>query len=283
MRRASADRPFDVTTKQLVELHPADWLSYIGLPRGPVEVVNADLATVTAGADRVLRVHGRRPYLGHVEFQSGYEADLGERTLQYSVLLRRRHHLPVRSVIVLLRPAADGPAMTGRLQWRRPDGRSYLTFHYDIVRAWERTVEELLAGGLGTLPLAPLADVRQETLPGVILRMEERIDREAEPGEAGLLWTATYLLMGLRYPRELAARLLRGVRAMKDSVTYQAILEEGETAAARRILLRQGSKRFGPCPPALQATIEGITSVDRLEQLAERLLDAESWEKLLAE
>ena len=36
-------KPFDVTTKQLVELHPADWLAYAGLPPAPVDVVDADL------------------------------------------------------------------------------------------------------------------------------------------------------------------------------------------------------------------------------------------------
>jgi hypothetical protein len=33
--------------------------------------------------------------------------------------------------------------------------------------------------------------------------------------------------MGLRYPTELITRLLEGVQTMKESTTYQAILQEG--------------------------------------------------------
>jgi hypothetical protein len=34
----------------------------------------------------------------------------------YSTLLRARHGVPVRSSLVLLRPAADGPELTGVLE-----------------------------------------------------------------------------------------------------------------------------------------------------------------------
>ncbi|MCS6861010.1 MAG: DUF4351 domain-containing protein [Abditibacteriales bacterium] len=74
---------------------------------------------------------------------------------------------------------------------------------------------------------------------------------------------------------------------MKESVTYQAILEEGRTEGktreARTILLLQGTKRFGPPSEETRAALEAITSVERLEYLAQRLLDVSSWEELLGE
>jgi hypothetical protein len=135
---------------------------------------------------------------------------------------------------------------------------------------FDATTKELVA-------LAPAV------LPGMIRRMEERIDREAPPERAGVLWTATYVLMGLRYSDEFAEMLLRGVGAMKESVTYQAIIREGRVAEAQAILLRQGTKRFGTPPDATRAVIEGIAAIDRLELLLDRVLDVESWEELLAE
>jgi len=42
------------------------------------------------------------------------------------------------------------------------------------------------------------------------------------------LWTATYVLMGLRYDLALAGELLKGVLAMEESVTYQEIIRKGE-------------------------------------------------------
>jgi predicted transposase YdaD len=290
-RCGAVPKPFDATTKHLVEARPAAWLEYAGLPRADVDVIDADLSTVTADADRVLRVNAPAPWLAHLEFQAGYDRDLGERTLQYNVLLHRRHGLPVQSVVLLLRPEADGPEMTGVVQHRLPWGDLYHEFRYQVVRAWQKPVEAVLSGGLGTLPLAPLSDVSRAALPGVIDRMKERIRREAPPDEAGLLWTATYVLMGLRYPENVTEQLLQGVRDMKESVTYQAILAEGRAeglaqgraAEARAILLRIGGKRFGPPSAQTRAAIEGVTSVERLELLTERLLDVESWDELLAE
>lgn len=39
--------PFDATTKELVRLHPEDWLTLLGLPPASCELVDADLATVS--------------------------------------------------------------------------------------------------------------------------------------------------------------------------------------------------------------------------------------------
>ncbi len=65
---------------------------------------------------------------------------------------------------------------------------------------------------------------------------------------------------------------------MEESTTYQEILEQ----EARRIILRQGSKRFGPPDARTQAALDAIVSREQLEELAERLLEVESWNELLA-
>jgi predicted transposase YdaD len=206
------------------------------------------------------------------------------------VLLYGRHDLPVHTAVVLLRPEADDPGLTGTVAYQSPHGRGGLEFRYQVVRVWQRPVETLLAGGLGTMPLVPLSDVPRQALPGAIHRMEERLSREAPPADAAKLWAATYILMGLRYRPEFAAQLLKGVRAMKESSTYQAILAEGraegraegQAVEARKILLRQGTKRFGSPDARTQSAIEAISDVERLEQLTERLLDVSSWDELLA-
>lgn len=275
-------KPFDVTVKHLLEAYPGAWLAYLGLnATGPVDLIDADLATVSAEADKMMRVNDALPWLVHVELQASYDPTLGQRLLRYNVLLDSRHGLPVQSVAVLLRPTADGSALTGRVERRLPGRRRYLEFEYDVVRVWEQPVETALAGGLGTLPLAPLADVSPAALPAVIRRMDERVSREASVAEAALLWTATYLLMGLRYHPDTTKQLLQGVRAMRESSTYQAIVIEGRIEEAQTILLRQGRKRFGPPDPRTIATLEAITELGRLERLSERLLEVSNWDELL--
>ena len=77
----------------------------------------------------------------------------------------------------------------------------------------------MLAGDLATLPMAPLAAEAPQRLPEIVRRIDERLRGEATPEQAGVLWTATYVLMGLRYPQSLTRQVLQGVRAMRESVT----------------------------------------------------------------
>ena len=69
--------------------------------------------------------------------------------------------------------------------------------------------------------------MQKADLPAVVAQMKQRFDREA-PSQAKELWSAAYILMGLRYESAMVQSLLRGVVNMKESSTYQAILEEGE-------------------------------------------------------
>lgn len=288
-------KPYDATTKYLLESDPAGWLEYVGLGRpASASIIDADLATVTSEADKVIRANDPSPWLGHVELQSSRDAGLPDRLLRYNVLLRARHGLSVQSAVILLRPEADHPELSGINRHHHVSGECYLEFRYHVVRVWEMPVEEVLAGPLATLPLAPMARVGMDQLPQVIRRMEERFQAESSPSDAAIFWTATYILMGLRFPSEVSQHLLQGVRAMKESATYQAILQEGREAGveegrqegraeeARSLILRLGCKRFGTASPEVEAALGAVTDLERLERMGDRLLEVESWNDLLA-
>jgi hypothetical protein len=54
-------RPFDATMRELFELEPAAWLEFLGVPvpdPGQVTVIDSNLSTVTAEADKVVYVGG---------------------------------------------------------------------------------------------------------------------------------------------------------------------------------------------------------------------------------
>jgi hypothetical protein len=191
--------------------------------------------------------------------------------------------LPVDSVVVLLRPQANLRAINGRYRRRLPGAaRPYLSFRYRVVRVWKLPVKTVLRAGLSVLPLAPISAVGENALPGVIDRMAHRLDAEADPTTASELWTATKVLLGLRYEAAFVEHLLQRVRAMKESTTYQAIKEEGRVEADRRLVLRVGEHRFGTRPTAEQrAVIEAITDAARLEELVVRAGDVHTWADLL--
>jgi predicted transposase YdaD len=288
VQQGAGPRPFDVTTRRLIESDPVGWLTWLGLPvDGPVQPLDSEVSTVLAEVDKVLEVGGPSPWLAHIEVQTGRDPDLPARMLQYHVLLRYRDKKPVESTVVLLRPDADGPELSaGRLDLHGVTGAQTVAFWFRVVRIWERPVDELLNGGLGVLPLAPIAAVEPERLPEVIRRMGERFEHEAPPSLVGDLWAATDLLLGLRYDRDLAQHLLRGVRGMRESATYQAILEEGrvegEARGARRVLLALGTSRFGAPDVGTAAAIERLDNPDVLDRLALNVHQTSSWQELLA-
>lgn len=288
-------KPFDAATKRLVEADPMAWLRFLGLPGEQAELIDADLATVVAEADRILRVTNP-DYLAHFEMQATYRVDMGDRMLFYNVVAYYKYRLPIESAVVLLRKEADGPALSGSVSY------GSLDFRYRVLRVWEKPSEELLNGPLALLPLAPLTDDSVSDLPGIVRSMETRISTEAPIEDRGMLWTTTFLLLGLKYDPEFSRRLLQGVMEMKESSTYQYILqegmqkgmqeglregekrgrEEGRLEEARRLLLLLGTKRFGGPDRKTQATLDKIASPQQLEQMAARLLEVESWQELLS-
>lgn len=192
-----------------------------------------------------------------------------------------------------LTPSAETPAtrLTGSLRFDGPDGSMVVEFRYQVLRVWEQIAEELLAGSLALLPLATLTDDAQSILPSVVSRMQQRIDAEATEQQARELWASTYLLMGLRYKTSIIDTLLKGVRQLEESTTYQSLLARGEAkgeikgrlAEARRMLILLGNKRLGAPSDAVQARLAAITSRERIENLALNVSDVETWDDLLAE
>lgn len=287
-------RPFDAALKDLIETYPADWLPLAGLKiSAPIGVIDADVSAITAAADKVLTIKENPSWLLHFELQSSREIDLAERLHWYNALLRHRHGRRVRTVLFLLRPAADGPDLAGVFEQQFPGEPAHDVFRYQVVRVWQVPVQALLAGGLGTLPLAPISAVAEADLPLVVRQIDDRLQREASPEQAGVLTTAALVLTGLRLPREQAIQLFRGVRFMsvvKDSSVYEWFLEEGVSKGmsqgmiqgTRKVILHLGQKRFGPPDAGIVAALDAITDLSRLERMSERLLDAASWQEVLA-
>jgi predicted transposase YdaD len=283
-------KPFDATLKQLVDAYAADWLTFLrprlGLPEGTTfEPLDADLSTVSLQADKLFRLTGPAAGLIHLELQASAEADLPDRLLVYNVLAAYRYGGPVQTVVLLLRREANASTITGMLQRRLTNGRLYHEFRYDFVRLWELSAEEFLAGPLGTLPLAALTDAAAAMLPAVFNRIDDGFGHEAGAA-AGTLRAALYVLLGLRYDRQQIDQLYRGVRGMEESVTYQAIVEKGSARGRRelalRIIRRLGREKLGAPDAAAESALAAIDDPDRLERIADRILEAADWADLLA-
>ncbi len=109
-------KPFDATTRKLFEMGPAEWARFLRVgfaDSSRVSVIDSNISTVIAEADKVLWIAESEPWIEHVEFQAGRDVGLPNRVHHYNTNLWHAHDVPVHSTILLLRPAADGPELTG--------------------------------------------------------------------------------------------------------------------------------------------------------------------------
>ncbi len=278
---------FDATLKDLVRRRPADFSEGFRLHGpGTPTVANVDLALVSAATDVVLAFGDPPSALVDLNFQTSSDPSLVERLLLYNALLHYRYKAPVHSLLVLLRPAADGPQLTGRLRYRGQGRRGQTDFRYEVIRLWQVPVKRLLRAKLGILPLAVLGRLppgvrTEQALAQVIRTIQQRVEREMPTDQAKLALTSSYILSGLRIDRETGLRLFKGVRDVRESTTYQQILDEGRVEARREMLLEVGIERFGPPDEGVAAVVAGISDLDRLKRMARRLVRVVSWQDLL--
>jgi hypothetical protein len=283
-------KPYDATVKDLAAQEPAGFVACFDGPTDrSVTLLNVDLSTVTTAADVVFGIGDPLTEILHLDAQAGASATKHLDVLAYNVLLHRKYGIPVHSSVLLLREQAAHPNMTGSVQYAARPERGRMDFGFEVIRLWEIPAEQLLRSSLVTAPLAVLGKLPEtlgltDGLAAVVRQLAERLEREAAGTQADRLLTAAYILTGLRLkaPDEVR-RLFQGASiAMRESVTYQAILEEGRVEELHRVILRQGRLRFGDADETVRHEIEAIRDIETLEELTDGLVTVSSWDELMA-
>jgi hypothetical protein len=279
---------FDATLKDMGRESPLDFLAAFDRPPTvPVKLLNVDLSTVTTAADLILGLGDPLEEIIHLDFQSSAAAWKHADLMVYNALLFAHYHVPVHTIVLMLRPEAAHANMKGTVYYAPRPGRGSMNFTYELVPLWKRPAQELLAADLGVVPLAVLGRLPtdlplEDGLVTVAQRIVERLSKEAPPDRAKKLLTDAFLLTGLRVRRDIAARIFRGVRVMHESDTYLAILDEGQEMGARALILVFGEERVGPPDESVKEQLQAITDMPRLKRMGRRAATATSWQEILA-
>jgi hypothetical protein len=278
---------FDATLKDMGRESPHGFLAAFDRPpSSPVKLLNVDLSTVTTAADVILGLGDPLEEIIQLDFQSSAAAWKHGDLLVYNALLFVHYHVPVHTVIILLRPEAAHGNLNGVIRYAPRPGRGSMDFSYEVVRLWERHAEELLGGDLGVAPLAMLGRLPEQLsledgLTAIAQRVVERLTKEAPPDRAKKLLTDAFLLTGLRVRRDVAARIFGGVRAMQESDTYLAILDEGQEKFAREAILLFGEERFGTHEEWVKVQLNNVMDLEHLRRMVRRAAKAASWQEIL--
>jgi predicted transposase YdaD len=151
---------------------------------------------------------------------------------------------------------------------------------FEVIRLWEQPASIFLES-VGLYPFASLAqtDDPELVLREVAARIEEIPKRKLQADISAM----SYILAGLVLDQDLVGRIIRR-DIMRESVTYQEILAEGEVkgktqglaegrvAEAKSLTIRLLTRKLGNVSPTLLAKIE-VLPLERLELLGEDLLD----------
>lgn len=211
---------FDATLKDMGRDSPQGFLAAFDRPPTvPVKLLNVDLSTVTTTADLILGLGEPLEEIIQLDFQSSAAAWKHADLLVYNALLFAHYHVPVHTIIVLLRPEAGHANLNGILRYAPRPQRGNMEFRYEIVRLWERPAQELLAADVSVTPLAMLGRLPEnlpleDGLAAVAGQVVERLTREVPPERVKKLLTDALLLTGLRVRRDVAKRIFRGVLVM---------------------------------------------------------------------
>ena len=292
-------KPFDATLNALIDLRPADWANsfarLVGIPPGPSVSLDTDLAT-TLQADKLFRIDGAKPSLLHLELEANPRTGIPRELMRYNTLVDHLHGLPVETVLILLRPKAQASDQTGEYRRVGVNGNLIAEFRYRVERVWERPIDFWLQSGLGLAPLALLTDEASHQLESALDRFQVCMrENKVDETTTKTLLGSSFVLCGLRYNKERVLEMFRSISMlMEESTTYQGILEkgmekgmekgrsEGRSEGLVAVLIRLGTKRFGPPTTTLVVELKQITDNERLERLMDRILDAVSWDDLLA-
>ncbi|HEV3255362.1 MAG TPA: hypothetical protein VG013_00650 [Gemmataceae bacterium] len=278
---------FDATLKDMGRDSPQAFLAAFDRPAAlPVKLLNVDLSTVTTAADLILGLGEPLEEIMQFDFQSSAAAWKHADLMVYHALLFAHYHVPVHTVVILLRPEAAHSNLNGVIRYAPRPGRARMDFTYEVVRLWERPAEELLAADLGVAPLAMLGGMPEDLsledgLTGVAQRVVERLMSEAPPDRAKKLLTDALLLTGLRVRRDVAVKIFRGARIMQESDTYLMILDEGQEKALREAILLVGEERLGSAEESVKTQLNHVTDLSRLKRMIRRAAKAANWQEIL--
>ncbi|MBI1918644.1 MAG: hypothetical protein HYS12_28455 [Planctomycetes bacterium] len=278
---------FDATLKDMGRQSPQGFLTAFDRPPAvPVKPLNVDLSTLTTAADLVLGLGEPLEEIVHIDFQSSAAAWKHADLMVYNALLFAHYHVPVHTIVLLLRPEAAHANLNGVVGYAPRSGRGSMHFSYQVVRVWEVPAEELLAAGPGVAPLAMLGRLPEGLsleagLAAVAQQVVARLEKEVPPDRVKTLLTDALLLTGLRVRRDVAAKIFRGVRAMQESDTYLMILDEGAAKTLKEMILLQGEDQVSAPDEAVKARLNGITDLDRLKRMLSKTPKAASWQEIL--
>lgn len=280
---------YDNTCKYLAETYPTDFVQWLlSVETNDIRVLKTELSVEPIRADSLtfLKITGK---ILHLEFQTQPVSTppLPFRMLDYYTRLKRQYGYQIEQVIIFLQETSSELVFENRFE------DTHTRHDYRVIRLWEQDPTPFLANPA----LLPFATLTRSNSPEALLeQVAQQVATIEDISERRNILSCADILAGLRFNKELIRQLFRE-DIMKESVTYQAILQQGVQLGIQQgvqqgiqqglkqeavsLILRQLSRRLGELNSQLEERIQQL-SILQLEELAEALLDFSDAPDLIA-
>jgi len=230
---------------------------------------------------------GGRTALVHVEVEARFRPEMGLRLAGYAMQIRLRHGCPVVPILLCLRRGRPGI----HLEETAVDteiGPEIWRFRFYSLCLEGSPAEEFLARDQ-PLAWALAALMRPESMSRAQHKLAclRRIAKARVDDLKRFLLVncvETYLQLEGRDAEELKALQAHTnaeeVRAMRRLTWAEQLEERAWEKGVRQTLLRMLGVRFGPLSDEVKQRVESISSIDRLNQIADQILVARSLEEM---
>lgn len=255
---------YDNICKLLAETFPTDFASWIlgrSIPLTKLEP--SELSTEPIRADSLIFLEASDLIL-HLEFQTRTEETMSLRMLDYWLRLYRKFpHKQIQQTVIYLKPTTSPLAYQNNFV-----SVSGQTQHqFNTIRLWEQPTAIFLQYQR-LLPFIALSQTAnpEEALRQAAQEIETITDKDLQANIAA----ATCIISGLTLNTEVVQRILRR-DIMKESVTYQAILQEGlEEGRARGLVEgRAEGEARGLAEAAKRIALNMLNSAISLDLIAQ--------------
>ncbi len=219
----------DSAFKMLFQMAPQDYVARFKPGAEFVRLETIELPRDPLRADALTRIRYpalRKEFIHHIETQLGADDQMAQRMCQYAIAVYLREGIEVLSTLIYLERCAT-PTSPWIMQG--PDG-AQLTFHFQIVRLWEESVDDWLGSHLtGIIPFVPLL---KDATVEVIEPAVRQLAAIPNPGQRGnainyLLFFASRAFDDALLEHYLEDHHMLEEQYIVESPWYQYILRKG--------------------------------------------------------
>jgi hypothetical protein len=269
-------KPYDQAFKLLTEEDPRATLAlFAGIPLSvamDVRVLDREVNLSALQVDNLYRCRtADAEFLVHIEAVTRFRTAALDRQFDYVQAIVAKYRMACRSYLVLLTEKGVPGALPRTI--RRVHGDFEATLRLRAVRLWRIPAARILRlESAQLLPWVPLMRASTEEMEEAMRRLDA-VDENA-------LRTRLFLLGGLRYGSKEAFlqrldQMIISEEILKESSTYQYLIEKGRVAGRREDLVKLLTRRFGPLSTATQRKLDAAP-IEKLDRWFDRALDAAS-------